>query len=155
MTGWPRLMTASFALPEPVVAPSPERKHGERSIHGAWARTVGVSAVSFVIDGDRIRGMCDDSVVFSGTCSVSRDGQVIGVIDDVQYSDEPTAALLVTQAIVDQPFAFRFTLDGPELIVKDFRCGGLDAASVEVEGVKTTLAARVAAFVCGRYERGE
>jgi len=145
-------MIALSEFTGPVAAPRPTSAAPRPSIAGAWGRSIGTSALSFVIDGDRIRGMCDESVLFSGTCSVSQDGQVFGVLDEVRYSDEPNATLL-TQSLVDQPFAFRFTRDCDDLIIKDFRCGGM-SNEVEVDGVKTSLASHVAAFVCGRYERG-
>lgn len=142
------LIVTSFAAP--VVAPMPPSAPASpRVIEGSWTRTSGPWTVTFGIENGRLRGTCTAegaTVRFSGTCGVSDDGQIFGVLDEADISSdaqEQTAeARAIAVRLIDQPFAVRFRFDGDSLIVKDLRCAGLPPEQVRQ-------------VACGRFERSE
>jgi len=158
------------AFAAPVAAPLPPRAASPR-LEGTWKRT---SATSFTFENGRISGSWDattgvriDSegksielkshIRFSGSCTVTTDGQFIGVIDDIEVTREDGFSNVhgtpaSVQRLIDQPFAARFVVDGDSLIVKDIRCGGLSPV-IDQEDTSADLLQFVRLNGCGRYER--
>lgn len=132
----------------PVVAPvPPAAARSPRGMEGSWTRSAGPWTVTFAIENGRLRVTCTTegaTVRFSGTCGVSDDGQIFGVLDEADISSdvqEGTAeARAIAVRLIDQPFAVRFRFDGDSLIVKDLRCAGLPPDQVRQ-------------IACGRFER--
>lgn len=112
------------------------------SVEGTWSRTVDGSTIEFTIENGRLHGAFDDAR-FSGTCSVSEDGQIFGLLDEFEGVGH-----LVD--VIDQPFAVRFRFDGEDLILKDLRCAGLPG-TIELPGGASAPLDLVTRIACGRY----
>lgn len=165
MASWPRLVTASFAAPEPIAAPRPSKE--DRSIDGTWTRDVGPYTVTLTCEGGRMTCSCRfgepgkaAEIGFSGACGVAPDGQVFGVIDEANVAaGDDHASVMTHQALavrmVDQPFAIRFRRDGESLIVIDVRCGGLLPQIDETNRQPGEILEQVRVLGCGRFTRSE
>lgn len=150
---WPQLRTASFATPnaDPIPPARPWHRH---PVEGEWNRAIGNGTLSLTFEEGRIRGTWTDggdepAVRFSGTYSISEDGQIFGLIDD--FSGLPPQ---FGSWVVDQPFAIRFRKDGDEIVLKDFRCAGLPP-TIDLHGEKVAVGDIVQMFACGRFSRPE
>lgn len=159
MATWPRLRMVSFVNSEAVEdALKPAKLR--HPLEGKWSRNVGSTSLNLTLEGGQIQGAWHDggdepSIRFSGTCSVSEDGQIFGLIDDVNFgSSGAWVPPHVYNWIIDQPFAVRFRKDGDEIVLKDFRCAGMPS-SIEVQGNQIALGDYIQAFVCGRFSRSE
>ncbi|MBA3315066.1 MAG: hypothetical protein M3552_14515 [Planctomycetota bacterium] len=152
-----RIRLSGFAAP--VAAPQP-RSLSPR-LEGTWTRTIGTDVSSFSHRDGRVNGSWQVTngieVRFSGSCTVTKDDQFVGVIDEVEArgtDGESFQAHVLVQRLVDQPFAARFVVDGDALIIKDIRCAGI-SPSIKDEKQTSDLLDYVRTFACGRFERGE
>ncbi|MGC1275084.1 MAG: hypothetical protein WBC44_15370 [Planctomycetaceae bacterium] len=141
---------SSFGMPVAATQPPATARHASRNtLEGTWTRTFGNVTISFTIENDRLSGSFGDggdvNVRFSGMCSISEDGQIVGLIDDVGQ-----LPVTWTGGLIDQPFAVRFRLDGSDLILKDLRCAGLNS-EIEYNGQKLEAGDTIRNFACGRY----
>jgi hypothetical protein len=153
-----RIRLSGFAAP--VAAPLPPRMLPSR-LEGTWTRTIAGGTTEFTHHNGRISGRWQITngveVRFSGSCSVLKDDQFVGVIDEIEMDTDASEAFhpsrIALQRLIDQPFAARLVVDGDSLIIKDFRCSGL-SPNVKDEKQTSDLLDCVRAFACGRFERG-
>ena len=150
------IMLSAFAAP--VAAPMPPSAQHRRTnrVEGTWTRSIGTQRATFTCENGRIRGAVSDSkgeseVTFAGMCSVSEDGQIFGLIDEVGGVTLPPG---YTTWLIDQPFAVRFRFEDEELIVKDLRCAGFPA-SITIGDQSFPLTDVVREFACGRFSPGQ
>jgi hypothetical protein len=158
----PPIILSSFVEPVATMPHSPPHhaaaSHRRHPAEGHWRRTVGDCLVEFSCERGRLRGTFElptpngeTRIHVVGTCSATPDGQLFGVIDEVDVQS-PHASLdvrAIAVRFVDQPFAIRFRADGDSLIIKEVRCAGL---SPHVEHERTSeLFEKVRLIACGRY----
>lgn len=146
---------SSFGTPVSAKRPvqRPEQPSAAATVEGTWSRTHGDMILTFTCRNGRLEGTCHAAggkvLEFSGTCSVSADDQIFGLIDNLEVPGIPGA---FTSWLVDQPFAVRFRAADTGLVLKDFRCADLPT-TVEHLGETYTVADTVRAVVCGRFTR--
>lgn len=159
-----RIRLSSFAAPvaasQPPAPPQIARSISPR-LEGTWTRTAGSSTCTFTHRNGRLYGSWRPhdqfELRFSGSCSVTKDDQFVGVIDEIEASgehDESFGAHAMAQRLIDQPFAARFIVDGDSLILKDVRCSGL-SPTIQDEKQTSELLQYVRTYACGKFERGE
>lgn len=153
-----RIRLSGFAAP--VAAPQPPRAISPR-LEGTWSRAAGDATSSFTFQNGRASGTWQVAngieIRFSGTCTVTKDEQFIGIIDEIEAKGNDAKSFqahMLVQRLVDQPFAVRFVADGESLILKDIRCSGLSPA-IDHKDASSDLLQYVRTFGCGRYEHGE
>ena len=118
---------------------------------GEWEHVLGPHRVTLHVEANRISGTCSISesgqrVTFNGRgdYGVTKDSILYGVLTDVDCPDDEDEAAEATE-FLDQPFSFRFRVDGDVLIVKDVKFAGLDLDGKEKD--------EMLMFLQGRYKR--
>jgi hypothetical protein len=103
---------------------------------GTWERDVGPFHITIRIEADRLYGTfsgadkdCKITVELDADYSVNKDGVLFGVITGLDLSagsqkEELGDVAALNNAFADQPFSFRFRVDGDFLTVKDLKFAG-------------------------------